>query len=202
MIQSIASSSTQALYGFESPTRFGAQSSKLTGVRSGSATSSSESSKSTTNQASQLTPDQQRQVQQLKEIDRRVRAHEQAHLSVGRDLVRGGATFSYQTGPDNQRYAVGGEVSIDASPGRTPEETIPKAQHIRATALAPSDPSAQDQSVAARAARMESEARTELAVQQREEVANSGQGSTFMYRNVERGAGTIAQVGGLLNSFA
>ena len=206
MTLSIASSSIQAGYGFENPARFSAQSSKQTGVRPDSATTSSESSKSTTSQANQLTPEQQRQVQQLKEIDRKVRLHEQAHLSVGGDLVRGGATFSYQTGPDNQRYAIGGEVSIDASPGRTPKETIPKAQHIRAAALAPADPSAQDQSVAARAARMESDARTELAVQLREELSNSasdsGQGSTGLYRRVEKSAGKNAQVGGLLNSFA
>lgn len=202
MIQSIASSSTQASYGFENSARFSTQSSKQAGERSDSATTSSASSKSTTSLANQLTPEQQRQVQQLKEIDRKVRAHEQAHLSVGGDLVRGGATFSYQTGPDNQRYAVGGEVSIDASPGRTPEETIPKAQHIRAAALAPADPSAQDQSVAARAARMEGDARTELAVQQREGQSNADQGNTAMYRSVERVADKNAQTGGLLNSFA
>ncbi len=202
MIQSIASSSTQTGYGFENQVRFGAPSSRQTGVRSDSSTTSSESSKSTTSQPNQLTPEQQRQVQQLQEVDRKVRAHEQAHLAVGGDLVRGGATFSYQTGPDNQRYAVAGEVSIDASPGRTPKETIPKAQQIRAAALAPADPSAQDQSVAARATRMESEARIELAVQQREELSNSGQGSTALYRRVERSVGGDAQVGGLLNSFA
>lgn len=202
MIQGIASSSTQTVYGFENQARVGAQFSKQTGVRSDSATTSSVSSKSTTSQANQLTPEQQRQTQQLKEIDRKVRAHEQAHLSVGGDLVRGGATFSYQTGPDNQRYAIAGEVSIDASPGRTPKETIPKAQRIRAAALAPADPSAQDQSVAARAARMESDARTELTVQQQEEQSNSGQGSTALYRSVERSTGKNAQLGGMLNSFA
>ena len=202
MIQGIASSSTQIGYAFENTARFGAQSSKQVGGRSDSATASSESSKSTTSQASQLTPEQQRQVQQLKEIDRKVRAHEQAHLSVGGDLVRGGATFSYQTGPDNQRYAVGGEVSIDASPGRTPAETIPKAQHIRAAALAPADPSAQDQSVAARAGRMESEARIELAVQQREDLSNTARGGTTLYRRVEETAGGNTLIGGLLNSFA
>ena len=202
MIQGVASSSIQTGHGFGNPVRSGAQSSKPAGERSDSATTSSESSKSTASQVNLLTPEQQRQVQQLKEIDRKVRAHEQAHLSVGGDLVRGGATYSYQAGPDNQRYAVGGEVSIDASPGRTPEETIPKAQHIRAAALAPADPSAQDQSVAARAARMESDARMELAAQQREELSNSDQGSTALYRSVERSAGKNAQVGGLLNSFA
>lgn len=40
-------------------------------------------------------------------------------------------------------------------------KTLPKAEHIRATALAPARPSAQDQSVAAQAQRMASEARME-----------------------------------------
>ena len=204
MIQSVASSSIQTGYGFETPARVGARSSTQTGLRSDSAKASSDSSKS--GQLAQLTPEQQRQVQQLKEIDRKVRAHEQAHLAVGGDLVRGGATFSYQTGPDNQRYAVGGEVSIDASPGRTAKETIPKAQHIRATALAPADPSAQDQSVAARAARMESDARMQLAVEQRDAAAglasSQEQGNAAMYRRVEQVSGNDSVVGGLLNSFA
>jgi len=195
MIQSVASSPTQA--------GFGAQSLKQTGARSDSASSLSISSSA---QSSQLTPEQQQQVQQLKEIDRKVHSHEQAHLAVGGDLVRGGASFSYQTGPDNIRYAVGGEVSIDASPGRTPKETIPKAQHIRATALAPAEPSSQDRSVAAKAARMENDARSELAVQQREEAANSAANSSRsgagLYRKVEQSDATTTQVGGLLNSFA
>lgn len=204
MIQSIASRPLQTAYGFDNSSRVAAQSSAPTGLRSESAEASSASSKSS--QPAQLTPEQQRQVQQLKEIDRKVRAHEQAHLAVGGDLVRGGATYSYQTGPDNQRYAVGGEVSIDASPARTAKETIPKAQHIRATALAPVDPSAQDQSVAARAARMESDARLQVAVEQRDAAARSESpaepGSTAMYRRVEQVAGSASALGGLLNSFA
>lgn len=160
---------------------------------------------STTAQAGVLTPEQQRQVQQLRETDRKVRAHEQAHVSVGADLVRGGATFTYQTGPDDRRYAVSGEVSIDASPGRTPEETIPKAQHIRATALAPADPSAQDLSVAEKAGAMEASARIELVTQQNDKPAEkalsgsspSNQGPARFYQPVAQ-----ATVGGWLDSFA
>jgi hypothetical protein len=149
-----------------------------------------------------LSPEEQQQVQQLKQIDRKVRAHEQAHLAVGADLVRGGPTFSYTSGPDNKLYAVAGEVSIDTTPARTPEETIPKAQHIRATALAPADPSPQDRSVAAQATRMEGEARIELAEQKREEAANANQDSTRIYRVLEQGEGNTAQVGGRLDLFA
>ena len=136
----------------------------------------------------ELTEQEQQQVAQLKQIDRQVRAHEQAHLSVGGDLVRGGASFSYQTGPDQQRYAVAGEVSIDVSPAGTPQETLPKAAHIRAAALAPADPSAQDQSVAAQAERMAGQARMEIAVLRAQENS-AARANTGLYSGAEQGSG-------------
>lgn len=60
-------------------------------------------------------------------------------------------------------YAVGGEVSLDVSPGRTPEETLRRARQISAAALAPAEPSGQDLAVAARAAQMARQAEAELA---------------------------------------
>lgn len=203
MIESIASPSLASSYSAESSTRFASQTAKQKG-------DASRSNASSATPAEALTPEQQRQVQQLKETDRKVRAHEQAHVSVGADLVRGGATFSYQTGPDDQRYAVSGEVSIDASPGRTPAETIPKAQHIRAAALAPADPSTQDRSVAAKASLMEANARIELAAQQQEDSGKtssasekgSEQSATRLYQAVAQAGQNSAGVGGLLNSFA
>lgn len=146
-------------------------------------------------------------VRQLEQTDRAVRAHEQAHLSVGADLVRGGATYGYEVGPDDKRYAVSGEVSIDASPGRTPEETIPKAQHIRATALAPADPSAQDHRVAAAASQMEIEARMELAQKRSEEIRSGGSENgvsapASSYRQQQNDDYSVDRVGGFLNAFA
>lgn len=102
-------------------------------------------------------------VSELKARDRVVRAHEMAHMAAGAGIVTRGASFTYETGPDGQRYAVGGEVGINTSPGRTPEETLAKADKIRAAALAPADPSSQDLRVAAEAAQMAVEARQELA---------------------------------------
>lgn len=169
MIQGIASLAPQPSLGFENLARFGPQATQAeTGQRANTA------SASPANPSADLTPEQQRQVEQLRNIDRKVHAHEQAHLAAGSDLVLGGPSYSYQVGPDHKRYAVGGEVSIDTSPGRTPAETIPKAQHIRAAALAPVDPSAQDRSVAARAGRMESDARSELAIEQQQQKSAAG----------------------------
>ena len=102
-------------------------------------------------------------VSELKSIDSKVRLHEQAHLAQAGGLAMSGANFTYQTGPDNRRYAVGGEVQINVGPGRTPEETLRKAQIIRAAALAPAQPSSQDRAVAASAGQMEQEARAEIA---------------------------------------
>jgi hypothetical protein len=104
------------------------------------------------------------EIMQLAERDRHVRAHEAAHMAAGGQYVRGGATFQYQKGPDGKMYAVGGEVSIDASPVKgDPQATISKMQVVKGAALAPGDPSGQDRSVAAAASAAEAQARQELA---------------------------------------
>lgn len=129
--------------------------------------------------AQQKQADEQQQIDKLAATDRKVRAHEQAHLSAGADLVRGGVSFQYVTGPDGKRYAVGGEVSVDASSGKTPQETIAKAARIRAAALAPADPSGQDRQAAAAAAQMEMQARQQLVTQAQEQRRSaSGQNAS------------------------
>lgn len=117
----------------------------------------------------QLSEADLKQVEALKKRDREVRAHEQAHVAAAGGLAKGGPKYDVQYGPDGQAYAVGGEVNIDTSPGRTPEETIQKAKQIRAAALAPAEPSGQDRAVAAAAAQLETQAQQELAVKGNEE---------------------------------
>jgi len=119
---------------------------------------------------SRLTPEQQQQVQRLRAIDQKVRAHEQAHLSAAAGLAISGANFQYVRGPDGRQYAVAGEVSIDVSPAQTPEATIDKARRIQAAALAPADPSPQDRAVAAAAAQMAAQAQAEKLRIEREEA--------------------------------
>jgi len=89
-------------------------------------------------------------------------------MAAGGGLVRGGPTYTYQRGPDGRTYAVGGEVSLDTSsvPG-DPEATLRKAQQVKAAALAPANPSAQDRAVAASAESMAAQARQDLTSQQR-----------------------------------
>jgi SprA-related family len=111
-----------------------------------------------------------RELQTLKRRDAEVRAHEQAHLAAAGQYARGGASFSFERGPDGASYAVGGQVDIDLSNERTPEDTVRKMQTVRRAALAPLSPSAADRSIAARAAVMESQARQELLIKNQEEM--------------------------------
>lgn len=127
--------------------------------------------------AGHLSDEELTTVRALQQRDREVRAHEMAHVAVGGELVLRGAQFEYETGPDGIRYAIGGDVIIDTSPDRTPEATIEKAQRIRATALAPAEPSPQDRAVAAMATQMALQAQIELAMQQRTQSEESTQAS-------------------------
>lgn len=116
-------------------------------------------------------------IAKLKARDTQVRQHEQAHLAAAGSLARSGATYVYQRGPDGVSYAVGGEVQIDTSPGRTPEETIARARAIGAAALAPADPSGADLAVAAQAQQMAQQALAEQAQQQAQQQAASTEGA-------------------------
>lgn len=114
----------------------------------------------------ELSEQDKQAIARLKETDRKVRAHEEAHIRAGGNLIRSRAQYSYETGPDNKLYAVAGEVTIDTSPVEgDPEATIRKAARIKAAALAPADPSPQDRAVAAEADVMAMRARLELARQ-------------------------------------
>lgn len=107
------------------------------------------------------------QVRELAAIDRKVRAHEAAHAAVGGSLA-GGASYSYVTGPDGVRYAVGGEVPVQFGQSPDPEVTLRNANQVRAAALAPADPSPQDYRVAAEALQIIQQARQDIALQLRD----------------------------------
>lgn len=116
-----------------------------------------------------LTEEEQEVVEELRARDAEVRRHEQAHAAAGGQYA-GSPTYSYQTGPDGRRYAVGGSVSIDTAPVKgDPEATIRKAQQIKAAANAPAEPSSQDRRVAAQAEALAQQAQAEIAAEAREE---------------------------------
>ncbi|WP_395338720.1 putative metalloprotease CJM1_0395 family protein [Ningiella sp. W23] len=112
-----------------------------------------------------------KKIQELKDRDREVRLHEQAHAAVGGQYA-GAPSYDFETGPDGKQYAVGGEVSIDVSEANKPEDTIDKMQVVRAAALAPAEPSPQDFKVAAEAQQKEQAARAEVAKQAVEKDTN------------------------------
>lgn len=122
---------------------------------------------SSQNGTATLSEEEEKQVEQLKARDSEVRAHEQAHMAAAGGVSVSGPSYSYQQGPDGKRYAVGGHVNIDVSPGRTPADTLRKAQAVQRAALAPAEPSGQDQAVAAQARQMALQAMAEQAAAQR-----------------------------------
>jgi hypothetical protein len=128
-------------------------------------------------------PEEQAQIAALRKRDADVRAHERAHQMAAGGLA-GGATYTYQRGPDGQLYAVGGEVQITVGPGRTPEETLQRARTVRSAALAPAEPSGPDRAVAAAAASMEAQALQEINA--RDSEASRGDRRTEAYEAMSR----------------
>lgn len=120
-------------------------------------------------------PATQREVDKLKQREQHVINHEMAHESVG-GRYAGAPTYTYTKGPDGKSYISGGEVSIDVSKAKTPEETIAKMRQVRASALAPSDPSPQDEGVAQKASEIEAAAEQEMA---RKQFTGSGGQSPY-----------------------
>ncbi|MDR2549992.1 MAG: hypothetical protein LBD10_07335 [Desulfobulbus sp.] len=122
----------------------------------------------------ELTAAETKMIRELQSRDREVRAHEMAHLASAGRHARGGASYTYQQGPDGRQYAIGGEVPIDTGKAATPEETIQKMEAIKQAALAPADPSAADRAIAANAAATANQARQELQAQQATGVRQEG----------------------------
>lgn len=130
--------------------------------------------------SSQLTPEQLRLVEELKQIDTKVRNHELAHITAGGSYITSAANFTYKKGPDGKDYAVGGEVGIDVTPvPGDPEATIRKMRQVRQAALAPGDPSPQDRKVAANAASQSVKALSDLTMLRAKEQSAQRENQAF-----------------------
>lgn len=150
---------------------------------------------SSENGGSQLTEAEQEQVEELKDRDSEVRQHEQAHQSAGGQYA-GSPSYDYQTGPDGNRYAIGGHVNIDVSEESTPEKTIQKMQQVIQAAHAPADPSGQDLRVASEAQQTMAQAQTEKmqeSSQSSEEGGSQDESSDGSNAAQESGSATSAQ---------
>lgn len=118
----------------------------------------------------ELLPEEMREVEQLQQTDREVRQHELAHQITGGPYT-GSATFDYEVGPDGQRYAVAGRVSVDyGAVTGDPKATVEKMKTVIAAALAPADPSPQDHQVAARARQTLLSAQLEVSAQMSQQL--------------------------------
>ena len=133
---------------------------------------SEQQSRQQTQQQQQQEQQDAKEIEQLKARDQEVRTHEQAHAATGGQYA-GSPQYEYTTGPDNKRYITGGEVSIDVSEAKSPEETLRKMEQVRAAALAPAEPSSQDLKVAAEASQKAVEARTDIAEENREALSST-----------------------------
>ena len=124
--------------------------------------------------AGRFTPAEQQKISELELRHTEVIAHEMAHSTVG-GQYSGAPNYSYETGPDGSKYAVGGEVAIDTSRvPNDPQATLRKAQQIKAAALAPAEPSSQDRRVAMKADQMASQARQEILASGRDDEQTTG----------------------------
>ena len=105
-------------------------------------------------------------ISKLKARDIEVKNHEQAHMSAAAGLSVSGPSYEYEVGPNGQKYAVGGEVSIGFVQSNNPEENIAKAEQMKNAALAPAQPSGQDRAVARNADKIIQMAKQALTEQQ------------------------------------
>ena len=121
-------------------------------------------------------------VEKLQQVDKKVKAHEMAHMAAGGGLITSGASFTYQQGPDGKRYAVAGEVGINTSLVQgDPKATLQKMQQVKRAALAPMGPSPQDLKVTSQATIQESKALSELVMLQKEAQAATMEEGGSMY---------------------
>lgn len=96
-------------------------------------------------------------LQRLKARDAVVRNHEAAHVMAAGGQA-GSPTYTYQTGPDGKRYAIGGSVNISITTTGDPEADAREAKTAQRAAMAAGEASAADVQTASRAAAKASQA--------------------------------------------
>ncbi|MDR0882613.1 MAG: catalase [Candidatus Adiutrix sp.] len=116
-----------------------------------------------------MSEEEKKQVQELKQRDREVHTHEQAHVNAAGGLA-GAPVYEYQVGPDGHRYAVGGHVEVQSTGSSNPEEALREAEAVKRAATAPAEPSGPDRAAAAQAS-------AEISRIKSEKMANQSNGS-------------------------
>ena len=98
-------------------------------------------------------------LRKLEARDAKVRNHEAAHVMAAGGQVQGLPSYTYQTGPDGQRYAIGGSVNISMMATGDEDATMRRANKAYRAAMATGEPSARDMQAARRATELAAEAR-------------------------------------------
>ena len=112
--------------------------------------------------AEDFSTEEQQELRDLERRDLQVRTRDMAFIAAAGGAA-GSYSLQYETGPDGRRYAVGADIKLDTSEGATPEQTLAKARALRAATMGARADSSNDASAAAKAVRMEAEARAEIA---------------------------------------
>ncbi len=89
-------------------------------------------------------------LRKLQARDAKVRNHEAAHVMAAGGQA-GAPTYTYQTGPDGKRYAIGGSVNISMWRTGDAEQDARQAQNVQRAAMATGEPSSRDMQTAMRA---------------------------------------------------
>lgn len=139
-----------------------------------------------TDKGKDLTPEQQQLVAKLKTRDAEVKTHEQAHRSAAAGISASAPSYNYETGPDGQKYAIGGEVNLSFPMSSDPAENIKNAETMKAAALAPADPSGQDMSVAGSADKIIAEARQQQAQEKTKNSQSTGEDKSLNGQQAEQ----------------
>lgn len=110
-------------------------------------------------------------LDKLQARDAKVRAHEAAHVMAAGGQAVGLPTYTYQTGPDGERYAVGGSVNISILNTGDPEADARRAKNAHRAAMATGEPSSGDMRTASQAASLMARAQREAAARYAEQPA-------------------------------
>lgn len=105
----------------------------------------------------ELSREDQELVDNLEARDAKVRNHETSHIMAAGGQA-GMPTYTYQTGPDGKRYAIGGSVNIATMTTGDTEQDARRANTAYRAAMATGEPSSRDMQAATRARTMEMEA--------------------------------------------
>lgn len=141
--------------------------------------------------ARELSSEEERQVQDMRDRDREVKAHERAHVAAAAGLA-GAPVYEYQIGPDGKRYAVGGHVDLQTGGRSDPEKALSEAETVKRAAMAPASPSGPDMAAASKASAEANRLRAEKVSEDPEEEGQTGQaeGST---KDQKPTGGTLAE---------